>query len=64
MYTKLEGQFAKKKDQIVTESEHTITMDTPRGLQVISKRDVAKLKKPKSASHSPQTKQQQGNSHS
>ena len=62
--TKLEGQFAKTKGQIVTESEHTITMDTPRGRQVISKRDVAKLKKPKSASHSPQTKQQQGNSHS
>ena len=65
--TKLEGQFAKKKGQIVSESEHTITMATPRGRQVISKRDVAKLKKPKSASHSPQTKQtkqQQGNSHS
>ena len=62
--TKLEGQFAKKKGQIVTESEHNITMDTSRGRQVISKRDVAKLKKPKSASHSPQSKQQQGNSHS
>ena len=65
--TKLEGQFAKKKGQIVSESEHTITMATPRGRQVISKRDVAKFKKPKSASHSPQTKQtkqQQGNSHS
>ena len=64
--TKLEGQFAKKKGQI-SESEHTITMATPKGRQVISKRDVAKLKKPKSASHSPQTKQtkqQQGNSHS
>ena len=65
--TKLEGQFAKKKGQIVSESDHTITKATPRGRQVISKRDVAKLKKPKSASHSPQTKQtkqQQGNSHS
>ena len=62
--TKLEGQFAKKKGQIVTESEHTNTMDTPRGRQVNSKRDVAKLKKPKSASHSPLAKQQQGKSHS
>ena len=43
--TKLERQFAKKKGQIVTESEHTITMDTPKGRQVISKRDVAKFKK-------------------
>ena len=62
--TKLEGQLSKKKGNIVQETEHTITMSTPRGRQIISKRDIAKTKKRKSASHSPKTKQLQGNSHS
>ena len=45
--TKLEGQFSKKKGNIVQETEHTVTMSTPRGRQVISKRDIVKVKKTK-----------------
>ena len=59
--TKLESQFKKKKGTITNETKHTITMDTNRGRQVISKRDVVKTK---SASTSPKKLTRRGNSHS
>ena len=59
--TKLEGQLKKKSGTIVAESDHTVTMETKRGGQVLSKRDIAKTK---SASHSPKTDTKKGNSHS
>ena len=40
--TKLEGQLQKKSGTIVAESDHTVTMETKRGRQEISKRDIAK----------------------
>ena len=48
----------------MAESSHTVTLETERGRQVISKRDIAKLE---SASYSPKTRNQRnkgGNSHS
>ena len=59
--TKLEGQFKKKSGTVVAESDHTVRMETKRGRQVISKRDIAKKK---SASHSPKKNTKKGNSHS
>ena len=58
---KLEGQLKKKSGTIVAESDHTVTLETKRGRQVISKRDIAKKK---SASHSPKTNTKTRNSHS
>ena len=59
--TKLEGQFEKKSGPIVAESDHTVTMETKRERQVISKRHIAKKK---SASHIQKTNTKIGISHS
>ena len=61
--TKLEGHFKQRKGRIVSESDHLITMETKRGRQTISKRDIAK-EQPKSASYSPKTTRQRGDSKS
>ena len=47
-------------ETFVAESKHTVTMETKRGRQLISKTDTAK----KSASHSAKTNIKRGNSHS
>ena len=59
--TKLENHF-KLKGIITQETAHTLTLDTIRGRQVVSKRDVAKVKT-KSASTSPKNTHK-GNDHS
>ena len=61
--TKLESHFQQRKLRIVSESDHTVTMDFKRGRQIISKRDIAKTK-PKSTSYSPKTIRQRGDSKS
>ena len=42
--TKLEGHFKERKGRIVRENDHTVTMETSRGRQVISKRDMVNTK--------------------
>ena len=61
--TKLESHFQQRKGRIVSESDHTVTMDFKRGSQIISKRDIPKTK-PKSTSYSPKTIRQRGDSKS
>ena len=61
--TKLESHFKQRKGRIVSESDHTITMDSKRGRQIISERDIAKETQ-KSISHSPKTTRQRGDSKS
>ena len=55
--TKLESQFKKKRETLAAESSHTITIETQRGRQTYSKRDVAKPTTRKGKSTSPKQKQ-------
>ena len=57
--TKLESQFKKKRGTIAAESSHTITIETPRGGQTYSKRDLAKPTT-KMENHPAQNKQPRG----
>ena len=55
--TKLESQFKKKRRTIAAESSHAITVETPRGRQTFSERNVAKPTTRKGKSTSPKQKQ-------
>ena len=57
--TKLEAQFIPRKGRVVSESALTVTLQSSRERQIISKRDVAKTKS-KSTSQSPRMKRQKG----
>ena len=54
--TKLESQFKKKRGAIAAESSHTFTIETPRGRQIYSKRDVAESTTKKKKNNQPETK--------